>query len=65
MPHMDGEGALEEIRRMEPTVPVIVISGYTESEARERFAGNGSAGFVQKPFSVQQLVGKVREVLAG
>jgi CheY-like chemotaxis protein len=65
MPHMDGEAAFQEIRRSSPEARVILMSGYNEPHATSRFQGKGLAGFVQKPFQLQQLIGKVREVLEG
>ncbi len=63
MPHMDGETAFMEIRRVKPEARVILMSGYTEQDATNRFAGKELAGFIQKPFRLQQLLGKVAEVL--
>jgi DNA-binding NtrC family response regulator len=63
MPQMDGEAAYCEIRRVSPDVRVILMSGYNEQDATNRFAGKGLAGFVQKPFRLQELIGKVREVI--
>ncbi len=50
---------------MDPGARVILMSGYNEPQATSRFEGAGLAGFVQKPFRLAQLIGKVREVLEG
>lgn len=63
MPHMDGEQAFREMRRIRPDVKVILASGYNEQEATERFIGKGLAGFLQKPYSMDDLRTKVREAL--
>ena len=63
MPHMDGEETFRELRRMRPGVKVLLMSGFNEQEAMSRFASQGLAGFVQKPFNVTQLSAHVREVL--
>ncbi|MBY0229507.1 MAG: response regulator [Gemmataceae bacterium] len=55
MPRMDGEQALAELRSLAPTLPVVLMSGYSEREVEERFAGQGLAGFVQKPFTRASL----------
>jgi CheY-like chemotaxis protein len=65
MPHMDGEAAYREIRRVDPGARVILMSGYNEPQATNRFEGAGLAGFIQKPFRLQDLIAKVREVLEG
>ncbi|MCC6489352.1 MAG: response regulator, partial [Candidatus Hydrogenedentes bacterium] len=64
MPRMDGETAYSTLRRMRADVPVILTSGYNEQEVRERFAGRGMAGFVQKPFKMEELHAALRRVLA-
>ncbi len=63
MPHMDGEETFRELRRIHPGVPVILCSGYNEQDATQRFAGKGLAGFLQKPYTIAALRGKLSEVL--
>src|SRR5262249_49877809 len=53
-----------EVRRLRPDVRVLLMSGYTEQEVTTRFAGQGLAGFVQKPFQLPGLQLKVRQALA-
>lgn len=55
MPHMDGEEAFRELRRIAPEVPVIMCSGYTVHEISARFAGKGMTGFIQKPYTLAEL----------
>ncbi len=55
MPRMDGEEAFRELRRIAPNIPVVLSSGYTEHEISARFAGKGLAGFIQKPYTMQEL----------
>ncbi|MDP9172121.1 MAG: PAS domain S-box protein, partial [Acidobacteriota bacterium] len=62
MPGMGGAETLRHLRAARPELRVIASSGYSEGEAMERF-GEGLAGFLQKPYAVQQLAAKVKEVL--
>jgi len=64
MPHMTGEQALGELLRVKPDARVVLMSGYSEHEATRRFAGKGLAGFLQKPFRLADLHGKLQQVLA-
>ena len=64
MPIMGGEEALAEMKRIDPEVRVILSTGYSESEATKRFAGQGLAGFLQKPYTSAQLAGEVKSVVA-
>jgi DNA-binding NtrC family response regulator len=63
MPHMDGEETYREIHRINPDVPVILMSGFTETDTIDRFAGKKLAGFLQKPFDRKRLQAKLRSVL--
>jgi CheY-like chemotaxis protein len=63
MPQLDGEQVFREIRRMQPDASVILTSGYDESDITQRFAGEGLAGFIQKPYRSDSLRAKLREIL--
>lgn len=64
MPHMDGEEAFRELRQINPEVRVVLCSGYTEQDVTARFAGKGLAGFIQKPYTLQDLSERLRTCLA-
>ena len=55
MPRMDGEETFREIRRIRPDACVVLMSGFNEQDAAARFVGKGLAGFVQKPFTPDEL----------
>jgi PAS domain S-box-containing protein len=63
MPHVDGEACYREMRRLKPDVKVIMSSGYNEQEIVNRFAGRGLSGFVQKPYTTEELLVKIRAAL--
>jgi len=63
MPHLDGEACFRELRALRPNVKVILSSGYSEQDVVSLFAGKGLAGFIQKPYTSEDLITKVREVL--
>jgi len=63
MPRMDGVETLHELHQRKPDLPVVLSSGYSEQEAVQRFAGEGLAGFLQKPYGPRALVEKVRRSL--
>lgn len=53
MPGIRGDAVARQIRELGGTVPVVLMSGYTESEAP---GGSGAAdGFLQKPFTFAEL----------
>jgi len=63
MPKMDGKTCFTELRRINPDVKVILSSGYNEQEATSRFAGQGLAGFIQKPYLPDALQQTMRDVM--
>jgi len=65
MPGMSGEETLKHLRAMHPTLPVMVASGYGGSEIMQRFEGVGIHGFLQKPYTAEQLARCVSAALAG
>jgi PAS domain S-box-containing protein len=63
MPEMGGEETFRELRRIREDVAVILTSGYNEIEATRRFVTKGLAGFLQKPFTPDELALKVAAAL--
>ena len=56
MPLMGGVEAFAELRRIGCGVPVILCSGYSESQIQQEYAGKGFAGFIQKPCRKKTLL---------
>lgn len=56
MPGMTSEETVKHLRSLQPTIPVIITSGYGESEIMQRFEATGISGFLQKPYTAEQLV---------
>ena len=64
MPKMDGPTLIRSVRETHPDMKVIFISGYTEDSFRQRLGADSEIHFLPKPFSLKQLAGKVKEVMA-
>jgi two-component system cell cycle sensor histidine kinase/response regulator CckA len=63
MPRMDGITALREMKRRRPDARVILCSGFGEQDAAERSSVEGAAGFIQKPYGLEQLKTAILAVL--
>lgn len=63
MPNMDGVETFREIRGIDRNARVLLMSGFNEQEAINRFADKGLAGFIQKPFQTDTLRTKIQEAL--
>src|SRR5262249_2852948 len=60
MPGLSGPETLRRLREIRADVPVLVSSGFNDLEAARRYAANGVAGFLQKPYTSVQLAEKVK-----
>src|SRR5690349_3120436 len=64
MPRLSGPSALERIRGINPSIPVIFTSGYSEeSEMLSSLVTNGDALLLQKPYPPKELARKIRDLL--
>ena len=63
MPVMTGEQAIPLIRDARPDLPIILTSGYNEAEISRRFTSSGIADVLQKPYTVDALISKVKQGL--
>ena len=63
MPQMGGAQLYRAIRAMGKTMPVVFSSGYTARDIEEASALEPGLPFLNKPWSVQEILGRVREVL--
>jgi len=63
MPDMNGGEAYHRMKEIDPEVKVLLTSGYgIEGQAGE-IMKHGCDAFIQKPFSISNLSGKIREIL--
>jgi DNA-binding NtrC family response regulator len=63
MPGMPSTEIVTELNRLAPRLPIILSSGHAESVATATFPGDGLAGFLQKPYTMDLLTQAVKEVL--
>ncbi len=64
MPEMDGRELIRILRERRPGLPIVSMSGYTDAASLSPGVLEYGSGFLAKPFTPEQLVAKVREVLA-
>ena len=65
MPEMGGRELVERLRTRRPLLKVLFMSGYTEKAIAEDGIMPPNTGFVEKPFTVEQLLRRLRELLDG
>jgi CheY-like chemotaxis protein len=63
MPRMDGREAFQAMHDLDPSVPVVLSSGFTEQDSLQTITGEGPAGFIQKPYQIAELRRVIQRVL--
>jgi PAS domain S-box-containing protein len=63
MPEMGGKELAERLRAHRPGLKVLFMSGYTEKVITAGGVMPPNTGFVEKPFTVEQLMRRLREIL--
>jgi len=63
MPVMGGERAFDLLHAIRSDVPILLTSGYHETEVAGRLGGRDFAGFIQKPCDANQLLETVASAL--
>jgi two-component system, cell cycle sensor histidine kinase and response regulator CckA len=64
MPEMDGPTLMRELRNRDPELKIIFVSGYAEDAFDRHLPADGRPDFLAKPFTLKQLVNKVKDTLA-
>jgi signal transduction histidine kinase/DNA-binding response OmpR family regulator len=64
MPDLSGEIVYDRIKAVRPDVRVILSSGYSIEGQAESILKRGCDGFIQKPYNLNQLALKIKQILA-
>ena len=65
MPGMSGDTLIREIRRVSPTLPVILVSGYVDDDVASRSATRWADVVLTKPLRAKALAASLARLLAG
>lgn len=63
MPHLTGEDLTRELLRLQPGLPVILCTGFSERMDARRALQLGIRGFIMKPVVAGELAGTIRRIL--
>ena len=61
MPDMDGHQTLREMKKIDPELPVIMLTGHGEVNSALQARHEGALDYLSKPCDVNLLVGKIKE----
>jgi len=65
LPDMSSEKLYDDLRKMNPDLKVILISGDNLGESSQRILDKGANGFIQKPTTIKTLSESINQVLLG
>lgn len=63
MPKMDGFALLAHLSENYPDIPVIILTAYSSQTSKKAVLDGGAAGFMEKPFVVEDLAEKITTTL--
>jgi two-component system, cell cycle sensor histidine kinase and response regulator CckA len=63
MPGMSGGETYDRFKTLNGNIKVLLSSGYSINGEAARILNRGCNGFIQKPFNIEDLSRKIREVL--
>lgn len=64
MPRMTGVEMLRNLRKFEPDIPVLIVTGYITEEEKRECQNFGVAGFLEKPYSFNNLTDRLIRILS-
>jgi len=64
MPVMNGPDCFREMRKINPNARVLISSGYAQDSDAEALLSSGALGFIQKPYSREQLMAAVAHAIS-
>jgi DNA-binding NtrC family response regulator len=62
LPDISGDEVYRRIKEMQPDLPVVIITGYPDSEMMSRILRNGAVMMIQKPIDFSQLNSTVKQL---
>ncbi len=63
MPRMGGGEVYEKMKALNSNIKVLLLSGYSIDGEAAEILDRGCDGFIQKPFTMKELSGKIREIM--
>ena len=63
MPGMNGADCFAQLRKLDPGIPIVLVSGYPRDQDVESLLAKGNAAFLTKPFTRTELVALARQHL--
>ncbi|MBI4418503.1 MAG: PAS domain S-box protein [Ignavibacteriales bacterium] len=63
MPEMDGTATFHALRSLDPSLKILISSGFSQDHGVQRLLSEGAAGFIGKPYQIDELLKAVASQL--
>lgn len=63
MPEMDGIALTRELLKINPELPVMIITGFSDEHYYEDSVNAGASDFINKPFSIAELLARFQKMM--
>jgi len=65
MPGIDGRETCKRLKQISPSLKILISSGYSDEAKKDNEFRSWIHGFIQKPYNINELSKKVRQILDG
>jgi len=63
MPEMEGKETFKKLKEINPDVKILISSGYNQDSLPEQVMDSGEAGFIQKPYNINEIAEIIKKGL--
>ena len=63
MPGMSGDKVYDELKKIDSDIKILLSTGYSLDDQVSEILRRSCNGFIQKPFSMNELSVKIKEIL--
>jgi len=64
MPVLDGIKTLEEIKKIDPKIPVVALTAYAYENDKKRLLEKGFDGYISKPVRKHELIQHMQKIFS-
>ena len=63
MPGLDGVATIKRMKELKPSLPIVMMSGYSVEDKKKEAKEVGAVGCLRKPFEMEDVEGIIKDVL--
>ncbi len=63
MPKQNGMDTLKQIKKLKPSLPVLIVTGYQSVEMAQEALKHGAADYIPKPFDSKKILATISKII--